>query len=217
MRKLLFLITLCLFTGEVYAQYKSVNFGLGTSAFRSETSNDALFPLEELGRSAYFQYNHWLKDSRWQLTAIASYHRIRGRIQVRDFLVQNTLYQAKSEHFNLGGGIKFYLDNDLSRFRPREGQCALFGAAFAGIETFIHNLEADRLGANPQQKREPGFKVSPFVSGEGGIRVYLDHEWFIELSAGAKYGFHDYWDGISGHTGVNDFIIFAHLSLGYTF
>ena len=202
---------------SLYGQYQSVGFGLGSSAFRGETSNDNLAALEELGRSAYFHYNGWLKDERWQYSVELSYHQIRGRIQVRDFLVSNTLYQARSRHFNLAGGMRFYLDSKLKRYQPTRGQWAFFGAAYAGLEAFYSNTEANRLGIRARQETNENFMVSPYINGLGGVRVFLDRNWYMELSAGMKYGFNDFWDGISGHTGVNDFIVYAHLSGGYAF
>lgn len=217
MRKIIGGLLLLITSLSLKGQYNSIGFGVGTAGFRGETSNDNARDLQELGQSAYAYYNYWLRDSRWQYSVKLSYHKILSNIEVRDFLRSNTLYQARSHHFNLGVGMRFYLDNKLSRYRPRSGQWAVFGAAYAGLETFYSDLHYNNLGDSPSQSIDTDFNLSPYLSGEIGVRVFMNPEWYSEVSGGLKYGFNDYWDGISGHTGVPDFLYYIHLGLGYAF
>lgn len=216
-RKVFLLHLFLLISCSLSAQYQSIGFGIGAATFEGETSTYEDFAVEEIGRSAYFYYNRWLKDSRWQYSFLATYHQIRGRIQVENFLVSNTLYQSRTRHFNLGAGMRYYLDPKLSHYQPSRGQWAIFGAAYLGLESFYSNTEANRMGAGAAEYMNEDFKLSPYISGELGLRIFINSEWYSEISGGMKYGHNDHWDGIAGPTNIKDYIGFVQLGLGYAF
>lgn len=213
------LILMVIFASYAKAQYNSIGFGLGTSSFRGETSNDEEFLLDELGVSAYAFYSYWLENnSQWQIIGRLNYNQINAKI---DIIVNDTgvavPYQTNSTMFFIESGIRYYLDSDLNRYVPENGQGGFFGGILVGANLFSNNINAPRIGNDSTIVLSEKLQVSPSIIMEVGYRIFYTRYWAIEATIGFRHGFDDLWDGIAGHTRFNDWIVNGSVGFSYSF
>lgn len=198
------------------AQYHSLGLGLGSSAFRGETTAAGKL-IEEPGLNLNTFYNYWLtEDERWQISSKLNFDYIHGQRlgTASDDLLE---YDAHSFLLSLLAGMRFYADNNLRDYVPEKYQGAFFGGLYAGpvLAYSRYSLPA-RLDPNSDT-----FSAQPSLSlnlmAEVGYRLFINKFWAYELSIGLQGGGNDHWDGFKGSTGIPDFIVQTSFSLSYSF
>jgi hypothetical protein len=207
---------LLLLSFHVSGQYNSLGFGLGSSAFRGETTAAGKI-IEEPGLNLYGLYTYWLPDDeRWQISTKIQVDWINGK---RQGLASDGGLNYSSHSFLISTlvGMRFYLDNDIRDYVPEKNQGALFAGLYLGPALSYNQYRIPET-INPINEAYESNPVLSFnVMAEVGYRLFWNEFWAYEASIGFQNGANDRWDGLKGSTGVPDFIFYINLGLSYSF
>lgn len=206
----------CAFTSSVLGQSQSFGFGLGAAAIRGDAWDEGEYLIDELGINLYGYHSFWWdKFSGVQFIGHVRYNDLRVLFDTEPPDTSALIhFEARSYHLGLSFGIRYYLDPDLNKYSPSAGQGSFFGGARAGVEIFGSKVEQVQIDQLPGKQFSEETFVSPNAGVELGYRLFITQSWSVETSFDLIYGFSDYWDGLSGPTGVKDWL--ASGSVGFS-
>ncbi len=198
----------------ISAQYNTLGFGIGTSAFRGESTSPGSL-IEEPGIHLYGYYSYWLpSDERFQIVGLLNLDYMRP--QINGSGDGGMRYDAHSFVLSPLVGVRFYLDKWLLDYVPEKNQDAFFAGVYFGPAIYYSNyVTPSNIGNDNTYRDIPGISFNTMA--QVGYRIFRNEFWSYEAQIGFQHGFNDRWDGNQGNTGVNDWIFQVGVGMSYSF
>jgi len=209
---LAFLISSCLVAQDLILDMRA-----GISAFRSETSKNADFLIEELGQDFSLHLSFPLDNAQWSITGELGYsHTMAERDLIRGNNVIVGIYKTTAIHYFLGAGVRYVFSKDAQNYNLYSGQFLPYLGVSVGGVNFQNSTNRELVPAN-------GFEISEKMhwglatQAEAGFTVMLNDQWGLGGYMSWRLGFSDLWDGIDGLTQYDDWLVRGGISVTYGF
>ncbi len=185
----------------------------GVWAVRGETSSDN---LEDLSLGSNFALMHGvpLKDNRFELNTEFDYGIADINREVRVTNASRSTYRATVQQTAFSLGLRTYLNAPSGSTRKTARLVNLYGAVFSGMLLNSVKSNYNLLGEN-DFKYQGGRHKTFFVGVEAGLLYNTDGHFNFGLYVNLRHGFDDYWDGLKGQSGSNDFVARSGISFSY--
>lgn len=222
------LVLLTLSASNLIAQRNAVSASTTLTSVRGELNEDN--PLNDnYGMSYSLSYVRYFKNEQWMATLKVGRN---SQVMERDFTQKSvqqfkqfqppvttyttTTFATQVQQTSATAGLRYCFTNSINKYNPYLGQLLPYIGVNAG--GMLSDISMKNKAALPEgYSLNDGKSFNIVVQGEAGIGYVMDKHWMLEIFGTLQPAFSDYYDGISGTSGKDDWLAQLGLGVQYRF